>query len=58
MYTPIANVLPSDLFFPESVASVSGLSGSAVALRTIVVFELAAVFPTRQRRRVFISSIL
>lgn len=41
MYTTIANVLPSDLFFPESVASVSGLSGSAAALCTVAVFELA-----------------
>jgi MFS transporter, ACS family, hexuronate transporter len=41
LYTTIANVLPSDLFFPESVASVSGLSGSAAALCTVIVFELA-----------------
>lgn len=40
-YTTIANVLPSDLFFPESVASVSGLSGTGAAIGTIVVFELA-----------------
>jgi MFS transporter, ACS family, hexuronate transporter len=40
-YTTIANVLPSDLFFPESVASVSGLSGTAAAIGTIVVYELA-----------------
>lgn len=41
MYTTMANVLPSDVFFPESVASVSGLSGSGAAICTIVVFELA-----------------
>jgi MFS transporter, ACS family, hexuronate transporter len=41
LYTTIANVLPSDLFYPESVASVSGLSGSGAALCTIVVYELA-----------------
>jgi MFS transporter, ACS family, hexuronate transporter len=41
LFTTVANVLPSDLFFPESVASVSGVSGSAAALCTIVVFELA-----------------
>jgi MFS transporter, ACS family, hexuronate transporter len=29
------------VFFPESVASVSGLSGSGAAVCTIVVFELA-----------------
>lgn len=41
LYTTVANVLPSDLFFPESVASVSGLSGSAASMCTIVIFELA-----------------
>lgn len=41
MYTTMANVLPSDVFFPESVASVSGLSGSGAAVCTIVVSELA-----------------
>jgi ACS family hexuronate transporter-like MFS transporter len=40
-YTTIANVLPSDLFFPSSVASVSGLSGTGAAIGTIIVFELA-----------------
>jgi ACS family hexuronate transporter-like MFS transporter len=40
-YTTIANVLPSDLFFSESVASVSGLSGTGAAIGTIIVFELA-----------------
>jgi ACS family hexuronate transporter-like MFS transporter len=41
MYTTMANVLPSDVFFPGSVASVSGLSGSGAAICTIIVFELA-----------------
>lgn len=40
-YTTIANVLPSDLFLADSVASVSGLSGTGAAIGTIVVFELA-----------------
>ena len=40
-YTTIANVLPSDLFFHESVASVSGMSGTGAAIGTILVFELA-----------------
>ena len=40
-YTTIANVLPSDLFFPQSVASVSGLSGTGAAIGAIIVFELA-----------------
>jgi MFS transporter, ACS family, aldohexuronate transporter len=40
-FTTIANVLPSDLYTSESVASVSGLSGTGAAIGTIVVFELA-----------------
>jgi MFS transporter, ACS family, aldohexuronate transporter len=40
-FTTIANVLPSDLFYSESVASVSGLSGTGAAIGTIIVFELA-----------------
>lgn len=40
-YTTIANVLPSDLFFPESVGSVAGLSGTGAAIGTILVAELA-----------------
>lgn len=40
-FTTIANVLPSDLYKNESVASVSGLSGTGAALGTIIVFELA-----------------
>lgn len=40
-FTTIANVLPSDLYRSESVATVSGLSGTGAALGTIVVFELA-----------------
>lgn len=41
LFTTIANVLPSDIFLPGSVASVSGMSGSAAALCTIIVYELA-----------------
>ena len=40
-FTTIANVLPSDLFPSESVATVSGLSGTGAAIGTIIVFELA-----------------
>jgi MFS transporter, ACS family, hexuronate transporter len=40
-FTTIANVLPSDLFGSESVATVSGLSGTGAAIGTIIVFELA-----------------
>jgi ACS family hexuronate transporter-like MFS transporter len=39
-FTTIANVLPSDLFHSESVASVSGLSGTGAGLGTIVAFLL------------------
>ena len=40
-FTTIANVLPSDLFTSESVASVSGMSGTGAAIGAIIVFELA-----------------
>jgi ACS family hexuronate transporter-like MFS transporter len=40
-FTTIANVLPSDLYKNEFVATVSGLSGTGAALGTIIVFELA-----------------
>jgi len=40
-FTTIANVLPSDLFYSDSVASVSGFSGTGAAIGTIIVFLLA-----------------
>jgi MFS transporter, ACS family, hexuronate transporter len=40
-FTTIANVLPTDLFPSESVASVTGFSGTGAAIGTIIVFELA-----------------
>jgi MFS transporter, ACS family, hexuronate transporter len=40
-FTTIANVLPSDLFHSDSVASVSGLSGTGAAIGTIIVYLLA-----------------
>lgn len=40
-FTTIANVLPSDLYRGESVATVSGFSGTGAAIGTIIVFELA-----------------
>ena len=40
-FTTIANVLPSDPYKNESVATGSGLSGTAAAFGTIIVFELA-----------------
>lgn len=39
-FSTIANVLPSDLFVSDSVASVSGLSGTGSGLGTIVAFKL------------------
>ncbi len=39
-FTTIANVLPSDLFHSESVASVSGLSGTGAGLGTLIAFLL------------------
>ena len=40
-FTTIANVLPSDLYKNESVATVSGFGGTGAALGTTIVFELA-----------------
>ena len=39
-FTTMANVLPSDLFGSESVASVAGLSGTGAGIGTIVAFKL------------------
>lgn len=39
-FTTIANVLPSDLYTTESVASVSGMSGTGAGIGTIIAFEL------------------
>lgn len=39
-FTTMANVLPSDLFNSESVASVSGLSGTGTGLGTIIAFKM------------------
>ncbi len=39
-FTTMANVLPSDLFNSDSVASVSGLSGTGTGLGTIIAFKL------------------
>jgi ACS family hexuronate transporter-like MFS transporter len=43
-FTTMANVLPSDLFRSESVASVSGLSGTGAGIGTIVAFKLTGYF--------------
>ena len=39
-FSTIANVLPADLFRTESVASVSGMSGTAAGIGTIIAFKL------------------
>ena len=39
-FTTMANVLPSDLFGSESVASVAGFSGTGAGIGTIVAFKL------------------
>jgi len=43
-FTTMANVLPSDLFVSESVASVSGLSGTGAGIGTVAAFKLAGYF--------------
>ena len=43
-FTTMANVLPSDLFGSESVASVSGLGGTGTGIGTIVAFKLIGYF--------------
>jgi len=39
-FSTIANVLPTDLYRSDSVASVSGLSGTGAGIGTIIAFEL------------------
>jgi MFS transporter, ACS family, hexuronate transporter len=48
-FTTMANVLPSDLFTSESVASVSGLSGTGAGIGTIVAFKLIGYFSDARR---------
>jgi ACS family hexuronate transporter-like MFS transporter len=43
-FSTMANVLPSDLYRSESVASVSGLSGTGAGLGTIVAFKLIGYY--------------
>ena len=43
-FTTMANVLPSDLYRSESVASVSGLSGTGAGIGTIIAFKLIGYF--------------
>jgi MFS transporter, ACS family, hexuronate transporter len=43
-FTTMANVLPSDLFASESVASVAGVSGTGAGIGTIIAFKLIGHF--------------
>jgi MFS transporter, ACS family, hexuronate transporter len=43
-FSTIANVLPTDLFASDAVASVSGLSGTGAGIGTIIAFELIGHF--------------
>jgi ACS family hexuronate transporter-like MFS transporter len=43
-FSTIANVLPSDLYGSDSVASVSGLSGMSAGIGTILAFKLVGYF--------------
>ncbi len=43
-FSTMANVLPSDLYNSASVASVSGVSGTAAGIGTIIAFELIGYF--------------
>jgi ACS family hexuronate transporter-like MFS transporter len=43
-FSTIANVLPADLYKSDSVATVSGMSGTAAGIGTIVAFKLIGYF--------------
>jgi len=43
-FSTIANVLPTDLFYSKAVATVSGMSGTAAGLGTIIAFKLIGHF--------------
>jgi ACS family hexuronate transporter-like MFS transporter len=43
-FSTIANVLPSDLYRSESVASVSGMSGTGAGIGTILAFKLIGYY--------------
>ena len=43
-FSTMANVLPSDVFHSDSVASVSGLSGTGAGIGTIIAFKLIGYF--------------
>ncbi|HLW84773.1 MAG TPA: MFS transporter [Candidatus Sulfotelmatobacter sp.] len=48
-FTTMANVMPADLFNSQSVASVSGMTGTGAGIGTIIAFKLIGYFSdTRQ----------
>ncbi|MBS1840708.1 MAG: MFS transporter [Acidobacteria bacterium] len=50
-FSTIANVLPSDLYTSQSVASVSGLSGTGAGIGTIIAFKLIGYLSDSQQAR-------
>jgi ACS family hexuronate transporter-like MFS transporter len=48
-FSTMANVLPSDLYHSEAVASVSGMSGTGAGLGTIIAFKLIGHFSDARR---------
>ncbi len=48
-FSTIANVLPSDLFYKDAVASVSGMSGTGAGIGTIIATYLIAYFSDANR---------
>jgi MFS transporter, ACS family, hexuronate transporter len=50
-FTTIANVLPSDLYHSDSVASVSGLGGTGAGIGTIIAFKLIGYFSDARRAK-------
>jgi MFS transporter, ACS family, hexuronate transporter len=48
-FSTIANVLPSDLYHGDSVASVSGLGGTGAGIGTIIAFKLIGYFSDARR---------
>jgi MFS transporter, ACS family, hexuronate transporter len=50
-FSTIANVLPSDLYSSDSVASVSGMSGMGAGIGTIIAFLLVGHFSDAMRFR-------
>ena len=48
-FSTIANVLPSDLFTSDAVASMSGMSGTGAGIGTVIAFELIGRYSDARR---------